>query len=117
MLRRLVLASLSIPGVVASGCFLLTGSTSGYSLAAAEGGCESAAECENEGGGAQVCCLSATLGASVCQESPCGTSAVQLCAKSAECPDAACLPQSCAFAGTEYPVRACGAIPLCARED
>lgn len=115
MLRRICVASLSIVGVTLGGCFLITGGTGGYTLAATEGGCESAAECPGDRG-AQICCLS-TSGSS-CQMRPCGTHEVQLCSKSAECADAACVPQSCLLSGATIDIRACGVIPLvCMGED
>jgi hypothetical protein len=117
MWHRIVVGLVLTVGVTVTGCFLITGGTSGYTQAAAEGGCESAAECTKDGG-AQICCLSATTGGSACQMGPCGTLEVQLCAKSAECDDVACIPQSCMLGVTELEIRACGSIPVyCAREN
>jgi hypothetical protein len=114
MKGRLVLTALVTSAVAAGGCFLVTGSTSGYTQepSSSEGGCEGAADCTGDGG-AQICCFISTSLSSTCQGAPCGAGNVQLCAKSAECTDAACTSQSCSIEGTSYEVRACGAISGC----
>jgi hypothetical protein len=122
-MRRFVvvgMALLSTAAVAVAGCFLITGSTSGYSQAQAEAGCEAAADCRGDGGAqSSVCCFSVTSGAAACQEAgPCGALEVQLCATHAECTQVECLPQSCTLAGTSLSIRACGSIPaICTPED
>jgi|HubBroStandDraft_2_1064218.scaffolds.fasta_scaffold15469_2 hypothetical protein len=111
-----VVLSLTAATAIA-GCFLLTGSTSGYTQVQAEAGCEAAADCTGDGG-AGVCCFSATSGAAACQAAPCGALEVQLCATRAECTQVECIPQSCTLAGASFSVRACGSIPaICTPED
>jgi hypothetical protein len=112
MRSRIAVAALLTAGLMAAGCFLITGSTSGYTQALPEGGCESAAECRGDGE-AGTCCLSATSGTSACQLGACGPLQVELCAKAAECADdAGCIRQSCSLGGTELEIQACGSIPL-----
>ena len=143
MNSRLLVAALVSMGVAAGGCILVTGGTSGYTLAIPEGGlcqteassaivtcqCASAASCAPDGGAADggplVCCLGESLAASLvaaCKATSCGTSAIQLCETSQECDDAACLSQVCTVSSVTIPVQACGAIPaatgiLCTLED
>jgi len=115
MKRPLVAAALLSSAVAAAGCFIITGSTSGYTEAPAttsEGGCEAATDCTGDGG-VEICCLGATTMSASCQAGPCGTAAIQLCAKTAECDDASCTEQSCTFGGATYMLRACGLIPSC----
>ena len=110
-LAVVALAHLTVATVVA-GCFLITGSTSGYTQATPEGGCEAAVDCTGEGG-PQVCCLSAMTVSSMCQ-ARCGALEVQLCAGSTECASASCLAQSCRVDdAATFQLRACGKIPGC----
>jgi hypothetical protein len=109
MKGRLLVAFFVVAGMAGAGCLLITGSTSGYTEAGPEGGCEAASDCVGDAGG--VCCLSLTAGAA-CQRGPCGSSAIQLCTDSGECSDdASCLSQSCTYAGSSYEVRTCGEVP------
>jgi hypothetical protein len=110
-----ILAVLSVVALVAlvagtaiAGCFLVTGSTSNYTQALPEGGCEAASDCTGEGG---ICCLSLMSG-SQCGQGVCGSGAVQICTDSGECPeDAACVAQTCNYEDASLEVHACGAIP------
>jgi hypothetical protein len=108
MASRPFVIALAMAVIAAAGCFLVTGSTSGYTQEAPEGGCEAAADCD---GG--VCCLSSTSFSASCQMAPCGSTEVQLCAEKSECTaDAACLEQSCTAEGMMYSIRTCGKIAL-----
>jgi hypothetical protein len=111
------------------GCVLLTGSTSGYELAPAEGGtcdgssacmgtrleCFSTADCD-----AGVCCLSVaslTSVQSTCQLGPCQTAlGAQLCASSEECTGATCEAQECTIANATVTLRSCGGFSLCSSD-
>jgi hypothetical protein len=119
-----------------AGCFLLTGSTDGYTLAPPEAGictidassltslgvtlscgCTSSADCH---AGARFCCFGVSLtgtsasGASSCQATACDAAVgAQLCEQSSECVDAACIGQTCTFSELSIPVRACGHVNGC----
>jgi hypothetical protein len=124
---RLLVAALVSMGVAAGGCILVTGGTSGYTLAIPEAGlcqtdapsalvtceCASAASCAQDGGPV-ACCLGESLTGSLaaaCKATSCGPSAIQLCETSKECDDAACLSQVCTVSSVTIPIQACGAIP------
>jgi hypothetical protein len=135
-MRTLARAALVVTavGTAVAGCFLITGGTSGYQLAPPEAGicsfdaaslglpvaiscaCASSADCVSDGG-TKFCCFGqtdATAAGSSCQTMPCDAStAIQLCKKTAECLDAACIPQTCSYSAVSIPVQACGSLSGC----
>jgi hypothetical protein len=88
------------------GCFLVTGTTNGYTQVTPEGGCEASSDCPH--GSGQVCCI-AFSGAS-CQMAPCGDGSIQPCSDSGECGDAGCNSHSCTIEGVPVTLRACGSF-------
>jgi hypothetical protein len=122
-MRAMLLLAAIVAGALFAGCELVTGSTSGYTPEPVEAGvigpCLSARDCEG-GVGAAICCLtvSATGAGTSCNDTPLcpalpGAQPVQLCLRSAECPDASCTAQQCYWTGKTLTVLACGALPDC----
>ena len=126
-MRRAFIAATFVVAAFAGGCFIVTGSSDGYSQASLSSGagCTSAADCADAGGG--VCC--AAPGPPTQNGIPtvvfscaasCPALSIQICGGNSECNDggSACVPQACRFsvktsAGTvssSVPFQSCGLI-------
>jgi hypothetical protein len=121
-MRRALFAVAFVAAAIGAGCFVVTGSSDGYSSLPLQGGaaCTSAADCADAGGG--VCCAGPGPTRNgiptvllTCQPS-CPVATIQICAGNTECNDggAACVIQSCTFsaagASSAVPFQACGLI-------
>jgi hypothetical protein len=126
LIRALVVAGFAAASVLlGAGCFIFTGSTDGYDLAATDSGsADGAAACDPD-----ATCISLTcLGTSDCDGgacclvevgggigSACQTSCVgpQFCKGNGDCTGESCTSQSCTSNGVSVVVNACGSVPAC----
>jgi hypothetical protein len=126
-MRRLLAAiAIAASSALVCACFIITGSTDGYSQAAAVAAstdaavacapdaacvaftCVGTSDCD----AGQVCCLGSSASAltSSCQVACLGP---QFCKTDSDCDKVSCTSQSCTSNGVSLILQACGTLPGC----
>lgn len=104
------LFGIGVLAVLLVGCFIITGSTQGYSVVDSGTACTSASDC---GDASLICCVTLTTDGPVaaCQDTCTGSTSAQFCATNAECKTTGtCLAQQCSLAPDAGTIKACALI-------